>query len=104
MPQSTERVLDCKASDNVYLHKELYDDAIDHYRRSIALNPNYLWSHNNLGWALALEGKLDVPQLDAGHVPLVERGTSILALYPRGFHLLEYLLPRPECRNRSCGH
>jgi hypothetical protein len=33
--------------------------------------------------------------LDAGHLPLVERGTSILALYPRAFHVLVALWSAP---------
>lgn len=37
-------------------------------------------THQHIYWTKQL--------LDAGHVPLVERDTSILALYPRGFHLL----------------
>ncbi len=35
------------------------DEAIDHYRSSIALNPNNAAVYNNLGAALAMQGRLD---------------------------------------------
>ncbi|MDP6981120.1 MAG: hypothetical protein QF570_21370 [Myxococcota bacterium] len=40
-------------------------------------------THQHIFWTRQL--------LDAHHVPLTERGTDILALYPRGFHLLTAL-------------
>ncbi len=40
-------------------------------------------THQHIFWTRQL--------IDAHHVPLTERGTDILALYPRGFHLLTAL-------------
>ena len=36
-----------------------YEDAIESYRRAIAINPDYSEAHCNLGWALSNMGRYE---------------------------------------------
>ncbi len=53
------------------------------YSSSSHLGALGLDTHQHIYWTQQI--------LDANHLPLVERGTSILALYPRAFHVLTAL-------------
>jgi tetratricopeptide (TPR) repeat protein len=44
---------------NLYLETRQLDAAIDHFRRSLALNPRSASTHYNLGYALASQGRRD---------------------------------------------
>ncbi len=51
-------VAHCNLGD-VFAEEGKLDDAIDHFRHAVAIDPNYVNAHNNLGNALLLKGNVE---------------------------------------------